>query len=163
MPRFMEGRLTEVSIHAVTAEDYDAAIGLVPGPEQQRFIATNADSLAEAAQNPSCRPMIIAAGGVPVGFAMAALDSDDGNEWIYRFMIDQRYQGRGYGAQALDLLARQIFVDTGCPRIMLGVKPDNAAAIRLYERAGFRPAGFEFDGEIAFCMERSAFDLRSTS
>lgn len=153
--------MQEIGIHAVSAQDYDAVVGLAPRPEQQRFIATNADSLAEAAQNPACRPMMITAGKMPVGFAMAALDSDDGNEWIYRFMIDHRYQGRGYGAGALDLLARQIFADTGCPRIMLGVKPDNAAAIRLYERAGFCPAGFEFDGEIAFCLERSAFDIRS--
>lgn len=85
---------------------------------------------------------------------MAALDSDDGNQWIYRFMIDHRFQAMGFGTKALALLISQIFSDTACPRIMLGVKPANVAAIRLYQRAGFRPAGFEFDGEVAFCLDR---------
>ncbi len=85
--------------------------------------------------------MLIRIGSDAAGFAMAALDSDDGNQWIYRFMIDQRFQGQGYGAKALDLLIGQIFEETGCPRIMLGVKPDNTTAIALYQRAGFRPAG----------------------
>lgn len=87
---------------------------------------------------------------------MVALDSDDGNQWIYRFMIDHRFQAMGLGAKALKLLINQIFTETGCDRIMLGVKPTNLVAIRLYEHAGFRPAGFEFDGEVAFCLDRPA-------
>lgn len=145
-----------VSLEPITFKDYAAVIALAPHPEQQHFIATNADSLAEAAQNPACRPMLIRSGDVAVGFAMAALDSDDGNQWIYRFMIDHRFQAKGFGSKALDLLIGQIFAETGCPRIMLGVQPANLTAIRLYQRAGFRPAGFEFDGEVAFCLDRPA-------
>lgn len=144
-----------MSLHPITPDDRGTVIALVPRPEQQNFIASNADSLSEASHNPACRPRLIRGDGVAVGFAMAALDSDDGNEWIYRFMIDRRYQALGFGTSALELLVREIFDQTGCPRIMLGVKPDNVAAIRLYQRAGFRPAGFEFDGEVAYCLDRS--------
>jgi hypothetical protein len=35
---------------------------------------------------------------------------------------------------------------------MLGVKSNNLAGIRVYQRAGFLAAGFEFDDEVAFCL-----------
>ncbi|WP_449395945.1 GNAT family N-acetyltransferase [Devosia riboflavina] len=143
-----------VNLKPITPDDHAAAIALAPYPEQQQFIATNADSLAEASQNSACRPMLIRGGNDAIGFAMAALDSDDGNQWIYRFMIDHRFQAMGLGTKALDLVISQIFKETGCARIMLGVRPTNFAAIRLYRRADFRPAGFEFDGEVAFCLDR---------
>lgn len=143
-----------ITLHAVTKNEWPLAIVLTPFVHQRHLIASNENSLAEAEANSECRPMLIRAADVPVGFAMVALDHDDGNQWIYRFMIDHRHQGRGYGGRALDLLIQKIFSETGCPLIMLGVRPQNSAAIRLYERAGFQPAGFEFDGERAMRLDR---------
>lgn len=98
--------------------------------------------------------MLILAGKRPVGFAMYALDPDDGNYWIYRLMIDGDCQGRGYGTQALAALTTLVFETKGCPLIMLGVQPANLTAKRLYERAGFRDAGFEIDGETIMSLQR---------
>lgn len=148
-----------LKLEPIGSHDYATIIALTPHPEQQHFIASNAASLAEASRNATCRPVLVWVGDDAVGFAMAAYDSDDKNQWIYRFMIDHRFQGKGYGTKALELLINLIFRETGCTRIMLGVKPANLSAIRLYQRAGFRPAGFEFDGEVAFCLDRPKFLL----
>ena len=78
---------------------------------------------------------------------MYALEPEDGHYWIYRFMIDGRYQGKGYGTAALNALTALIFTRTGCPLIALDVEPENVAARRLYEKAGFVDAGYEIDGE----------------
>jgi diamine N-acetyltransferase len=143
-----------VHLVAIDAANRAIALGLTPKSAQQHFIATNEDSLRQAAQNQSCVPLLILAGSQPVGFAMYALDPDDGNYWIYRLMIDGDYQGRGYGTAALNALTAQIFQTTSCPLIMLGVQPENLMARRLYERAGFREAGFEIDGETILCLQR---------
>ena len=131
-----------------------AVLGLRPKPEQQQFVATNEASLQQAAQTPSCMPFLVLAGVQPVGFAMYAPDPDDGNYWIYRLMIDGDFQGQGYGAKALAAVTGLIFETTGCPFITLGVAPNNSTAKRLYERAGFRDAGFEIDGEVIMRLQR---------
>lgn len=137
----------------IAEPERDAATAFLPNADQQDFIATNADSLAEADGNPACTPLLLKLGAEPVGFAMYALDSDDGNYWIYRFMIDRAHQSRGYGTKGLAALIDHIVTATNCPRIMLGVKPANVVARRLYDRAGFAPAGFDIDGETVLCLE----------
>lgn len=149
------GRRNRVRLdwYPVMAPDRASVIALQPLDDQRHFIASNADSLAEADGNPDCVPLMLRLDGVPIGFALYALDGDDGNYWIYRFMIDHRHQSRGYGRLGLASLIEHITATTGCPRIMLGVRPDNVIARRLYDGAGFRPAGFEHDGEVILTLE----------
>jgi ribosomal protein S18 acetylase RimI-like enzyme len=47
------------------------------------------------------------------------------------------YRGRGVGTRLLDALERELEAD-GVRDLVLGVLPGNAAAIRLYERHGYR-------------------------
>jgi ribosomal protein S18 acetylase RimI-like enzyme len=48
------------------------------------------------------------------------------------------YRGRGVGTRLLEALERELDSD-GVHDLVLGVLPGNAAAIRLYERRGYRP------------------------
>ena len=47
-------------------------------------------------------------------------------------------RGRGVGTRLLEALERELEAD-GVRDVVLGVLPGNAAAIRLYERRGYRP------------------------
>lgn len=120
------------------------AVGLRVHPSQERFIASNRASLDEAARGDHCVPLLVRAGGEPVGFAMHARDPDDGRRWIYRLMIDARFQGRGLGRAALAALLERL---AGEPAVIVGVHPDNHPALRLYRKAGFRPTGEIIGGE----------------
>lgn len=51
------------------------------------------------------------------------------------------HHGRGLGTEAIRLLARHLFEDRGHHRLTIDPAADNAAAIRAYEKAGFRPVG----------------------
>jgi len=143
-------------LHPLTPAYREAVLRLTVAPEQQDFVAANADSLAEAEQNSDCVPFVVLAEGEPVGFAMYALDHDDGNFWIYRLMIDARFQRRGYGRMALEQLIERMAALPDCPRIMLGVEPANTTAAALYRSLGFVPTGAIIGGEIAMCKEMSA-------
>jgi ribosomal protein S18 acetylase RimI-like enzyme len=48
------------------------------------------------------------------------------------------YRGQGIGSRLLDELISQLAA-AGVPDLVLGVLPGNTAAIRLYQRHGFRP------------------------
>jgi RimJ/RimL family protein N-acetyltransferase len=51
------------------------------------------------------------------------------------------HRGRGFGVQAVRLLLQHGFSDLNLERVFLHVFADNGAAIRAYEKAGFRHEG----------------------
>lgn len=111
--------------------------------DQFDFVATNAESLQEAAESPWCQPLAIRAAdsGEMVGFLMHALDPDENSRWIYRLMIDQQYQGRGYGRAALRAAVALLRDLPGGPGVALGVVPENTGARQLYAAEGFVETG----------------------
>ena len=146
--RFYAANSSSVTVERASRKDHGHLLSLHPHPDQAAFVASNGASLDEAEDNPACVPLIIRVSGEPVGFAMYALDGDDGNYWIYRLMIDARFQRRGYGRAALNRIIQILSELPGCSCVMLGVKPENEGARRLYEHAGFRMTGDAIDGEL---------------
>ena len=59
---------------------------------------------------------------------------------IAPLVIDRAAQGKGLGTAVLFAACERMF-EAGARSVALAVHPDNAAAIRLYERAGFRFTG----------------------
>jgi aminoglycoside 6'-N-acetyltransferase len=67
-------------------------------------------------------------------------EPDYRHAWIDVF-IDPELHNRGLGTDAVATLARHLFAERGHHRITIDPAADNAAAIRSYEKAGFRPVG----------------------
>ena len=55
--------------------------------------------------------------------------------------LDPALHGRGFGTDVLERLVRHLIEDRGHHRITIDPAADNAAAIRSYEKAGFRRVG----------------------
>ncbi|MDX3236955.1 GNAT family protein [Streptomyces sp. ME03-5709C] len=55
--------------------------------------------------------------------------------------LDPTAHGRGLGTDAVRTLARHLVDDRGYHRLVIDPAADNTAAIRCYEKAGFRPVG----------------------
>jgi aminoglycoside 6'-N-acetyltransferase len=55
--------------------------------------------------------------------------------------LDPALHGRGLGSEAVRRVVRHLIDDRGHHRITIDPATANAAAIRAYERAGFRPVG----------------------
>lgn len=55
--------------------------------------------------------------------------------------LDPSVHSRGLGTDAVRTLARHLITDHGHHRIVIDPAADNAAAIRCYTKAGFRPVG----------------------
>ena len=127
-------------------------IALSVTEEQGKFIASNEKSLREAAENPAvARPFAIYIDDQMVGFTMFAFDVDcedpGGRYWLWRFMIDQAFQHRGYGHAALNAVIRY-FKEQGADSIRLSTEAHNSRAISLYHEFGWRENGEMNDEEI---------------
>jgi RimJ/RimL family protein N-acetyltransferase len=60
--------------------------------------------------------------------------------WIDLF-VDPALHGRGIGTEAVEGMARLLFEECGHHRIAIDPATENVAAIRAYEKAGFKPVG----------------------
>ena len=79
--------------------------------------------------------------------------------YVWRFMIDKRFQGRGYGREALRLALEFIrtFPCGEAEYCVLSYEPTNEAAKRFYGSFGFEelnePGYYEDDDEISAVMK----------
>ena len=136
-----------ITLQEIHMEQFWDVIDLSVRPEQAEFCTSNAVSIAQSKVQSECIPLAIYDGETPVGFLMYCVDRDDGEWWIYRLMVDARFQGGGCGTAALALVLERMRADATRSRVFLGVHRQAAAAVALYERAGFRFTGQVFGAE----------------
>ncbi len=139
-------------VRAVGAHNVDELMKLRVTPEQERFVASVPHSLAQAAYRPAGRPLGLYADGQPVGFLLLwdtrrdpDLEDRADELYIWRLMIDARFQRQGHGQAAVRWVideARRL----GVARIGLSHVPENAVG-GFYERFGFRYTGEVNEGE----------------
>jgi diamine N-acetyltransferase len=78
-----------------------------------------------------------------------------GNYSIWRFMIDEKYQGKGYGKKAMQLALDFIrtFLCGSAKYCYLSYEPENKVAKKLYGEFGFPENGEMDDEEIVAILE----------
>lgn len=129
---------------------------------QKSFVADNKTSIVEAyaclTGGGHVFPFGIYDDDTPVGFVMIGYGTDEyweappavaeNNYNIWRFMIDRRYQHKGYGRAAMELALD--FIRTypcgKAEKCWLSYEPENTTAAKLYSSLGFEPNG-EKDGD----------------
>ena len=156
-----------IRLEQITGKNIWDILKLEVGEDQKNFVAPNDRSIIEAyvaiTRNGQAFPFGIYDGETPVGFCMIGFGADDdwedapaiaeGNYNLWRFMIDKRYQGRGYGREAMKRIMEFIATEPCGPAgyCWLSYEPENTKAKALYESFGFRETG-EFDGDEAIAV-----------
>ncbi|MBR3354014.1 MAG: GNAT family N-acetyltransferase [Oscillospiraceae bacterium] len=146
-----------IELKNLTEENLQQCFELKVAEEQTQYIASNADSWNAALKNKDvARSFAVFCDGKMVGFTMLAFDEEyeDPNDryWLWRFMIDEKLQGKGYGTAALQVII-QYFKDNGANNIRLSTKETNVTALSLYRKAGFRDTGEKNDEEIVLQLD----------
>lgn len=142
----------QVHLEKITWDNYDRIIHLQVTKEQRNFVARNARSLIHAYVALSQGEIIpypfgIYLGKKPIGFVMIGYNGyEEGDPefmkntyFIWRFMIDRRYQGKGYGRKAFGLALDFVKTFPSGPSDLcwLSYEPENEAAKNLYASFGF--------------------------
>jgi diamine N-acetyltransferase len=147
--------MTTVHLREINRDNWQQAIRLDVAPDQKHFVAPNLYSIAEAIFNPTFVPLVIYnETETMVGFLMHGTNPDNDERWIIRLMVDQQYQGRGYGRAAMEEIIRQLRDKSDRREIFTSYEPDNHVAARLYRSLGFEDTGRVEDGELVVCLRQ---------
>jgi len=148
-----------VTLEEITGQNREAVLALRVAPGQERFVSSVEDSLAAAADYPQASPWYRAvfasdepAG--PVGFVMMSWNCEPdppeviGPWLLWKLLIDQRYQGRGYAAAVVRQVAELVRAE-GATELLTSYVPEDDWAAGFCQRLGFVPTG-ELDdrGEV---------------
>jgi diamine N-acetyltransferase len=142
-----------VSLRPLTESNRQAVEALRVAPSQRGFVSTVTDSLSEAAEHPGAHAMYWAVydDETPVGFVMIA-DEVEGPDYIpqylWKLLIDERYQRQGFGTATLDLIVEYFRSRPGAEVLTTSAGEGDGSPIEFYERYGFERTGDVSYGEV---------------
>ena len=138
-----------VTLREVTKENLISVLRLKVAPEQEKFVASNAVSIAQAYfDRETAWFRAVYADEAPVGFLMLEDRPEEQTYFLWRFMIDARWQGMGFGARAIALLLDHVRTRPGATVLGVSCVPGDGSPGPFYERMGFAYTGEEDHGEL---------------
>jgi len=140
-------RASTVTLREISAATVRSICQLGVREDQNRFVAPNAVSIAQAHFAKEAWFRAIYADDVPVGFLMLHDEPEKQLYFLWRFMIDARYQGMGFGYKAIELLVEHVKTRPGATALGTSVVQGPGGPQPFYEKAGFTLTGEIEDGE----------------
>lgn len=142
-----------ITLREVTKDNYEDVCSLEVADDQKGHLSSNIESILESKFHETLTPRAIYSDEVPVGFIMGERTSEKEIE-IFRFMIDQKYQKKGFGRTALELAFSEIKQLDGVTQIQICYHPDNEVAKRLYLNVGFKEIGMDESGNDMLAVKQ---------
>ena len=126
----------------IRLEDIDAGNWRIPlsvSKDQEQYVASTTTILARAYayREQRSRAFVIYDNETPVGMVLYH-DEDSLDAYIFsEILIDERFQGKGYGTAATKLVLDRMKEDGRYHKVVLCYIEGNDAAKKLYEQFGF--------------------------
>jgi diamine N-acetyltransferase len=150
-----------------TDEDFAAVFTLRRGPGQDRYlgmmISHFEDSISDAHACPRYWSVHDGDDGTIVGFVMisdgipaetlAARDDTLGPYYLWRLLIDERYQGRGYGAATIDAVAAYVRGKPDGDVLLTSCAAGDGSPQPFYLHYGFTKTGKVMWGEDVLSLD----------
>ncbi|MBQ3161743.1 MAG: GNAT family N-acetyltransferase [Oscillospiraceae bacterium] len=130
-----------VELKEITPDNFEEVLNLKVAEHQKSFVSTVAYSLAQAWLYKSAYPFAIYADEKAVGFIMLGYYEARKQYTLWKFLIDERYQNKGYGRKALQLAIDYLIDTFEVTEIFTGVSLGNETAKHLYASVGFEATG----------------------
>jgi diamine N-acetyltransferase len=145
----------KVSLREVSANTVKDICALSVAPGQERFVAPNAVSIAEAYFCKNAWFRAIYAEETPVGFLMLYDDPQKGEYHLWRFMVAENHQGKGYARRAMELLIEHVRERPMAEELLLSYVPGEGSPEGFYRGLGFEPTGEVDEGEVEMSLRLS--------
>ena len=150
-----------IELRAVTQDNWQSLIKLKVRDGQKDFVASNLYSIAEShfgfdeEGHWELSPYGLFLNGEPVGFAMTGLNINHSRfqGLILRLMVDERYQGRGYGREAMKVMTEMFLANEQVKAVCISYAPENDAARKLYASFGFVETGEMLESEVLAVLQ----------
>jgi diamine N-acetyltransferase len=150
-----------VRLVEITSDNLKEVASLRVSATQSQYIDGVIDSLEEAAATPEAGPWprAVYADETPVGFVMLSMADPPTDErypfryFLWRLLIDERFQGRGYGRKTIDAIVAELQTRWEADVLFTSAVPGEASPISFYEHYGFVRTGEIFDDEIVLRLD----------
>ena len=147
--------MRNIELIRIDENNFIQAFNLKLDKEQERFVSNPIRSLAQAyVYYNQCTPFGIIADDTMVGYVMVIYDYDLEEYNIWHMMIDASYQHQGFGELALkkclDYIATKPFGQSN--KVTLTCNKENAIALQLYKKLGFKETGNEEADEVELAL-----------
>lgn len=150
---------------SVTEDNWMDVAALSVKEEQKGFVAPAIGILARGYVYRDCNVKIYAfeKDGIIVGTALVREFTDEPLGYdLQQFMVDEQYQRKGYGSQALQLILDELRTEKHFDHVELCVKKTDTEAIRLYEKHGFVDSGY-IDEDLPDSLNMICYLFESSS
>lgn len=147
-----------ITLREITAKTVRQITDLAVRPDQTKFVAPNAVSLAQALFTKEAWYRAIYADDEPVGFVMLADETmhpdvhAKPNVCLWRFMIDAKHQRRGVGRAAMRLIIDHMRSRPNVQMFYTSYVPGDGCPEPFYRSLGFEPNGKVDEGEIMLVL-----------
>ena len=143
-----------VQLKPVTKDNLEEVLALRTFEHQQSYVSSPAVALSQAyVYGGTAFPFAVYDGEIPVGFIMMGYYEAKRYYTLWKFLIDKKYQHKGYGREALRLGIAFLKDRFRAKEVYTGVLPDNTAARSLYRSAGFAETGLVENGMIEMRLQ----------
>lgn len=137
-----------ITLREIDEDNVRAVTRLDVTPSQRAFVAPNAVSLAQCAVATRAWTRAIYAADTLVGYVLLVDDEERCEYFLWRFMIDRRFQGLGFGRAATELIVEYVRGRPGADGLATSYVPMVGGPGEFYHRLGFVDTGNEDDGEL---------------
>lgn len=142
-----------VKLFDVNEQNWLDVFSLSVTEEQKKFLATPVGIVARGYIYRSCNARVygIRNSEHVIGVALVRdMDEEPACYELQQFMIDQRFQNKGYGTEALRLILSVLSKERRYSRVEVCVNKDDAAALWTYKKVGFEDTGY-IDENVPDC------------
>ena len=139
----------KITLRRITRRNYHQITNLKVKPDQEDLIASNAVSMADALFFREAWMRAIYLGDIPIGFVMLGdnslkykiIKSFKPYLYIWRFMIADDYQRKGYGKKAMHEIIKYVKFKHNAKDLVVYTLPQNKIALEFYKNLGFKLTG----------------------
>ncbi|MHA1235404.1 MAG: GNAT family N-acetyltransferase, partial [Promethearchaeota archaeon] len=140
---------SKIALKRITRRNLGAVLRLKVKPKQEFLVATNAKSIAQAHFYREAWFRAIYLGNTPIGFVLLVdttvkykrIKQKNPTLYIWRLMIDEKYQGKGYGRESVELVINHLKTRPNAKEVTLHHEQTDGNAGEFYEKLGFKLTG----------------------
>lgn len=133
-----------IRLELVNKDNFDQVLDLEVAPKDQRRVASVEYSLAQAwlyRDSEDLFPYAVKSGQLTVGFLLLSYQPMENSYYIWRLLIDQKYQNQSFGKEVIRRVLQRARDDQQCHKVTVNYVIGNHKMLYILEKFGFQSVG----------------------
>ena len=135
-----------IRLELINKDNFDQVLDLEVAPKDQRRVASVEYSLAQAwlyRDSEVLFPYAVKSGQLTEGFLLLSYQPMENSYYIWRLLIDQKYQNQSFGKEVIRQVLQRARDDQQCHKVTVNYVIGNHKMRYILEKFGFQPVGLD--------------------